>query len=215
MNSSEILNTLHQVSAIVTESHIVYTSGKHGAVYVNKDAIYPHTAATASLCEALAELFSEDQVDIVVAPALGGIILSQWVAHHLSRLNQREVLALYAEKMESTFVIKRGYDKLLPGKKILILEDVLTTGGSVRKVVKAVRALGGYVIGIGALCNRGEVTPEDLGHVPKLIALVNKKMETWNPDQCPLCTQGVPINTSVGKGREFLKKQREKEELQK
>lgn len=178
MTEKEILSTLTKVGAFITDSHIVYTSGKHGSMYANKDAIYPHTSTISSLCKALAEAFSEDQVDVVVAPALGGIILSQWVAHHLSQINQREVLAVYAEKIEGTkdFVIKRGYDKLLPGKNILILEDVLTTGGSVRKVVELVRGLEGDIIGVGALFNRGNISPEDLGNVPKLVALVNKKM---------------------------------------
>jgi len=212
MESSAILKILSDVGAFITESHIVYTSGKHGSMYANKDAIYPHTSTISSLCKVLAEAFSEDQIDVVVAPALGGIILSQWVAHHLSQMNQREVLSVYAEKIEGTkdFVIKRGYDKLLPGKNTLILEDVLTTGGSVRKVVELVRSLKAHIIGVGALFNRGNISPENLGDVPKLIALVNKKMEAWDPHECPLCKQGVPINTSVGKGWEFLENQKQK-----
>jgi len=207
MNSSSILKTLNAVGALLTDSHIVYTSGKHGSMYVNKDALYPHTKETSELCHLFAEHFSHDHVDVVIAPALGGIILSQWTAHHLSQLTGREVLGLYAEKIEGTkdFVIKRGYDKLLAGKKTLILEDVLTTGGSVRKVVELVRALGGEVVGVGALCNRGGILPEDIGNVPQLFALVSITLDAWDLEDCPLCKQGVPINTSVGKGREFLK----------
>ena len=205
---SNILEILGSLQAFVTESHIVYTSGKHGSSYINKDALYPHTAETSQLCRLFAEYFLHDHVEIVIAPALGGIILSQWTAHHLSQLTQREVLALYAEKIEGSkdFVIKRGYDKLLPGKNVLVLEDVLTTGGSVKKVIEHVRTLGGNVVGLGVLCNRGNVLQEEVASVPKLHALITLSLEAWNPEDCPLCAKNVPINTNVGKGREFLEK---------
>lgn len=210
MTEKEILSTLTNVSAVITNSHIVYTSGKHGSMYVNKDALYPHTKQTSELCRLFADHFSKDDVDVVIAPALGGIILSQWTAHHLSQLTGREVLGLYAEKIEGTkdFVIKRGYDKLLAGKKVLILEDVLTTGGSVKKVVELVRSMEGVIVGVGALCNRGGILSTDIGNVPKLFALVSIALDSWAPEDCPLCKQGIPINTSVGKGREFLEDRR-------
>jgi orotate phosphoribosyltransferase len=84
------------------------------------------------------------------------------------------------------------------------VEDVLTTGGSARRVVEATRAIGGKVVGLGVLCNRGGVTPQDVANVPELFALVNVKMNAWDEAECPLCAQGVPINTDVGKGREYL-----------
>lgn len=210
MNQSDSLTILSKVGAVITDSHIVYTSGLHGSQYVNKDALYPHTAETSLLCRVFAERFARDNVDVVIAPALGGIILSQWTAHHLSEMTGREVLGVYAEKIEGSkdFVIKRGYDKLLVGKNILVLEDILTTGGSVKKVIALVRSLGGNVIGMGALFNRGGIRPEDVGNVSKLEALVTMELQAWEPANCPLCAQKVPINTSVGKGREFLASQK-------
>jgi orotate phosphoribosyltransferase len=85
---------------------------------------------------------------------------------------------------------------------------VLTTGGSVKKVIEVVRSLGGRVVGLGALCNRGGITAEDVGNVPKLQALVSINLEAWEPNDCPLCKQNVAINTNVGKGREFLERQK-------
>ncbi|HEY4510580.1 MAG TPA: phosphoribosyltransferase family protein, partial [Candidatus Paceibacterota bacterium] len=195
-----------KVGAVITDSHIVYTSGKHGTAYVNKDALYPHTAETSRLCRVIAERFADDKVEVVIAPAIGGVILSQWTAHHLSEMNGREVLGVYAEKSEGgdTFVIKRGYDKLIAGKNVLVVEDVLTTGGSAKKVVEATRAIGGNVVGLGVLCNRGGITPQDVADVPRLISLVNMKLDTFDEVTCPLCKQNVPVNTDVGKGREFL-----------
>ncbi|MBI1909156.1 MAG: phosphoribosyltransferase [Deltaproteobacteria bacterium] len=211
MTEQEVLRILAKSKAVITGSHIVYTSGKHGTAYVNKDAVYPHTQETSLLCQTIAKKFAASGVEVVIAPVVGGVILSQWVAHHLSELTGREVLGVYAEKMEggegsgeSPFVIKRGYDKLIQGKKVLVVEDVLNTGGSVKKVVEATRAVGGDIIGVGALCNRGGVKPSDIGNVPELFTLVNLKLEAWDEPFCPLCAQKVPINTDIGKGREFL-----------
>ena len=208
MNEQEVLEVLGKVNAVITNSHIVYTSDRHGTAYVNKDAVYPHTKLTSRLCRKIAEHFAKDDVGVVIGPAVGGIILAQWVAHHLSKITGHEVLAVYAEKTENNdiFVIKRGYDKIVVEKKILVVEDVLTTGGSVKKVVEATRGCGGNVVGVGVLCNRGEITPQDVGDSPKLFALINMKLDMWDEKDCPLCEKDIPINIDVGKGREYLAK---------
>jgi orotate phosphoribosyltransferase len=199
---------LQDVGAVITNSHFVYTSWKHGSAYVNKDALYPHTMETSALCLAIAREFVHEQVEAVVVPAVGGVALSQWTAYHLSYLTGREVLAIYAEKSDdgNSFVIKRGYDKLIAKKEVLVVEDILNTGGTARKVVEAVRAIKGKVIGVGCLCNRGGVTYRDLSYVRMLHSLVNIKLDAWDEADCPLCAQGVPVNTDVGKGREFLER---------
>ncbi len=202
------LKTLKKTGAI-TEGHFVYASGKHGAKYVNKDALYPHTRETSRLCRYIAKEFAHEEIDTVIAPEKGGIILSQWVAHHLTKvivnLVRGEISAVYAEKAENNlFAINRDYDKFISGRCVLVVEDVLTTGGSVRKVVEAVRVNGGGVIGVGALWNRGGVTREDIGDVPRLFSLVNTKLDDWTEGECPLCKEGVPVNTDLGKGAEFL-----------
>ena len=206
MNERTVLGILKRVGAVITNSHIVYTSGRHGTTYVNKDAVYPHTAETSELCWDIAEQFADDGVEVVIAPAIGGVILSQWIAYHLSEITGREVLGVYAEKSEGgdSFIIKRGYDKLVAGEKVLVVEDVLTTGGTAKKVIEATRALGGNIVGLGVLCNRGGITPHDVADPPKLFALVNVKLDAWDEANCPLCALNVLINTDVGKGREFL-----------
>lgn len=251
MDEQAVLQVLGKVGAVITDSHVVYTSGKHGTAYVNKDAIYPHTAETSRLCRAIAERFADDSVETVIAPAVGGVVLSQWTAHHLTELTGREVFGVYAEKLEmslisvdkrnylqvelterrrydedfnllgivelhsgeqlvkraGTFTIGRGYDKFISGKNVLVVEDVLTTGSTAKKVVEAVRTAGGNIVGLGVLCNRGGITTRDVGDVPKLVTLVNVKLDAWDEKDCPLCRQGVPVNTDVGKGREFLARQ--------
>lgn len=204
MNEQEVLQILTKVGAIIADSHIVYVSGKHGSAYVNKDALYPYTVETSRLCYAIAKRFADDNVQAVIAPAVGGVILSQWTAHHLTKMNGRIVFAVFAEKDGEGFVIKRGYAKIVSGKNVLVVEDVLTTGGSAKKVVEATRAIGGKVIGLGILCNRGGVTSKDAGDVPKLFALLNITMDSWDAGQCPLCENNIPVNTDVGHGRQFL-----------
>lgn len=207
MKQEEILKLFNEVGAIIINSHIIYTSWRHGSVYVNKDAIYPHTAYTSCLCEEIAEKFSDYSIDVVIAPAIGGVILSRDTAQSLSEIHGKEIFGVYAEKGDNdTFIIKRGYDKFITDKNVLIVEDILTTGGTVKKVVEAVRSIGGNVVAVAALCNRGNITTSDLGDVPELFALVNITLDSWEEKDCPLCAQGIPINIDVGKGREFLKK---------
>jgi orotate phosphoribosyltransferase len=201
MTEKEILEVFRKAGAIITKSHIVYTSGKHGSAYVNKDALYPNTKAISSLCKVMAEEFKDKNVDLVLAPALGGIILSQWIAHHLSALTNKEVLAVYSEKDgNGNFVIKRGYDKLITNKNVLVVEDILNTGGSVKKVIQVAKEKDANVVGLSALCNRGAVTAE-MVDVATLHALVTVNLEAWEAADCPLCAKKVPINTEVGKGK--------------
>ena len=206
----EILNQLATHHAVLKDTHVVYTSGKHGSAYINKDAIYPHTQLTSELCKKIAENFAASGVEVVVAPVIGGVILAQWVSHHLTQLTGKEILALYAEKSEipGEFLMKRGYDLLLKNRKTLIVEDVLTTGGSVKKVVELVRPLGADLVGVGALCNRGNVSTKELGDVPVLFSILNINLQAWDETECPMCKNGIPINVSVGKGREYLNKKK-------
>lgn len=197
------LEVLQRTGALLV-GHFVLTSGRHAREYVNKDALYPHTEETSQLCRGIAG-FADFGTQVVAAPAIGGVILSQWVAYHLSILLGTEVLAVYAEPGPGdTLIFKRGYDLLIPGRKVLVVEDVLTTGGLAKKVVDAVRALQGEVTGVCVLSNRGGVTVVGLGNVPWLHALTTIPMESYTEDECPSCKEGVPVNTDVGKGKEFL-----------
>lgn len=209
MSDTNLLAVLHQLGAIVTNDHIVYTSGRHGSSYVNKDALYPHTAAASMVGAALARHFADAGVETVAGPTVGGVIMAQWTAHHLSQLSGREVLAVYAEEEQAETgkrrVFRRGYDALIAGKRVLVVEDVLTTGGSARLVVEAVTAAGGIVVGVGALCNRGGITALDLG-APRLVALTELPLESYPAEECPLCAAGVPINTRLGKGAGYGRK---------
>lgn len=210
VNDPQLMQIFADAGAIVTDSHFVYTSGRHSSIYINKDALYVHTEVISALCERMARPYDAERIDVVVAPVLGGIVLSQWVAHHLNlRRGSGETLAVYAEKEgdgpDKTFVFTRGYDKYIAGRNVLVAEDLLTTGGSVRRVVELVRQQGGNVVGVTVLCNRGNVQPEAVGAVP-IEALITLSLETYTEEECPLCQQQVPINTQLGKGKAFLAK---------
>jgi orotate phosphoribosyltransferase len=196
--SSRAAEILAEAGAVITGSHVVYTSGRHGSAYVNKDAVYPHTDRVSELCRLLADAARHTRPEVVCGPALGGIILAQWTGHHLG------ALAVYAEKLpDGGLGLRRGYDRLVARRRVLVVEDVLNTGESVRKAVAAVRAAGGEVVAVAALCNRGGVTAAHLG-VPTVISLVELSLDSWDAAACPLCRERVPIDTRIGKGREFL-----------
>ncbi len=211
MNDSEIMRMFVDAGAIITGSHFVYNSGRHSSVYINKDALYLHTGIISQLCQHMAQPYNADSIDCVVGPVLGGIVLSQWTTHALNAKRiAGETLAVYAEKeqgSDQTFAFYRGYEKYILGKNILVVEDILTTGGSVRRVIELVRKHGGNVVGVSALCNRGNVQPKEVGDVP-IHTLITLDLETYAEENCPFCEQHVPINTEVGKGRMFLAKQK-------
>ena len=199
------VDILKKVGAVITDSHFVYTSGKHGSVYINKDAVYPHTKETSRIGQLFAEKFKDMDIDVVAGPALGGIILSQWVAYHLSKLKGKEVLGVYTEKTpEKNQVFTRGYDKLVKGKNVLVIEDLTTTGGSVRKVVDTVKATGGNVVAVCVMVNRDpvNVTSEVVGGPFSALGIL--KASAFDEAQCELCKKNVPINTEVGHGKKYL-----------
>jgi orotate phosphoribosyltransferase len=205
---NEIIEILKSTEAVISDSHFVGTSGRHFDTYVNKDALYPHTAAVSKVGKLFAEKFKDRDIDIVVGPALGGIILSQWTAHHLSQISSKDILGVYSDKLESgDQILKRGYDKLVTGKNILIVEDLTTTGGSVKKVVQTVKDNGGNIIAVSVMTNKDPklVTSEFIG--APFEPLSELVVESFEANQCPLCKNNVPVNTKVGHGKNFLEEQ--------
>ncbi len=207
MSGQEIKELLVKSGGWLENDHFVGTNGNHMDTYVNKDALYPHTGYASQLGEAMAEAMASWDVEVVVSPALGGIVLTQWSAYHLSRILGREVLAVYAEKAEGPagFAFTRGYDALVRGRRVAVVEDNLTTGGSVRKVVELVRATGGEVVGVVAMLNRGGVDVTAVGNPPHFKAIVEANLRSWAAADCELCAAGVPVNTKIGKGKNFVK----------
>lgn len=205
--SENPLDILKDARAVM-KGHFVLKSGRHASVYINKDAVYMNPKAVAILCMDMGQPFvtkdPSKRIEIVVGPAIGGVILASYTAKHLG-FDGDDVLSLFADKDGDGFVIKRGYDAFVRGKHVLVVEDIMTTGGSVRGTIQAVEAVGGTVMGVAALCNRGKLTADALG-VPKLVSLVEMSFDTWVADDCELCRTGQPINIDVGHGKRYVEK---------
>lgn len=186
-------------AGVFLEGHFLLTGGQHSDQYVEKNLAladpYNHSYR---LGEMLAECFREAEVQTIVAPAAGAIALGQWVAYHLARLTERKVESVFAERERASegqeFGLRRVFKNKVKGKKVLVVEDILTTGGSAKSVSCMVQAEGGEVIGVGAIVNRGKVTADDLG-VPRLESLVEVDMRSWDKNECPLCKKGQGIDT--------------------
>jgi orotate phosphoribosyltransferase len=206
MHGPRVLEILEEVDAI-QHGHFEYTSGNHGEAYVNKDALYPYPHLLSEVCGYMAMPFKDDDIEVVVGPAMGGILLANNTAQHLNMWQPegRVVHAIYAEKAlvsgTSGFAFTRGYQNFVQGKRVLVVEDNLTTGDSVSKVVNIARAAGGYVVGVSAMCNRGNVKADQVGSPDKFISLLALQMNSYNPNDCHLCKSGIPMNTNLGKAR--------------
>lgn len=199
---SDILGELERVEAIYLGQHFVYKSGKHGPGYINMDPLFPHVQLVAKMCGELAGAFLEE-FDTVAAPAVGGIELSLLtaLAHH--NRTGRPTAGVWADKVDGGFAFERaGFVDHLHHKRVLVVEDLLTTGGSVAQVCRLVESHGGVVIGVGAICNRGSVTDRDL-EVPHLHALSAVNFQAVDEDECPDCAAEKPIVADIGHGDKY------------
>ncbi len=196
--------------AVLHGDHFVYINGDHGDGWIAKDVIFPDTELTSRLCAMLAQALAPRRFEIVCGPATGGLIVSQWTAHHL-RLPA--VFAEHGEELGSApagsrplrppFVLKRGYDEMVAGRRVLVVDDVVNTGKSVSETVAAARAAGGEVVTAGALCTRGNAAAADLG-CEDFVYLTEVKIPSLPAEDCELCARRVPINTRYAHGADFL-----------
>lgn len=182
MNSEQVLTLLEETGA-VSRGHFVLSSGLHSPVYVQCARVLQHPAQAERLAAALARTAAVDGVTAVVAPALGGIVLGYELARQLG------ARALFVERAgNGRFALRRGFE-LARGERVVVAEDVLTTGGSTRETIAVVRAAGSEVAGVAALVDRsgGRIT---FG-VPHW-TLVRLELETYPASDCPQCRAGLP-----------------------
>lgn len=177
--------------------HFQYSSGKHGSEYLNKDAIFSDSDTTSEVCRFLVRPFQARNIDVIAGMPTGGLILAHDAARELSRLDNRLIPGVFPEEKEGMLKFFRGYDKFIRGKNVLAVEDILNTGDSVKKLVDVIRETGGNVIALAAIANRGGVKPETIGDVP-IYSLLDVNMESWSPEDCRLCENGIPLNQNVG-----------------
>ena len=182
MTEAEVKELLLKHGAIL-EGHFLLTSGLHSGMYVEKFQVLQYPKATEKLCEGFAEKFKDEKIDVVIGPVTGGIILAHETAKHFG------TRAIFAERDNGRMTIKRGFE-IQPGERVLIVEDIVTTGGSVMEVIDVVREWGGIVAGVAMLVDRSGGTV-DFGVPAK--ALLTLKIDTFTPENCPLCKAGTPL----------------------
>ncbi len=181
MNQWEVTEILEGEEA-VRKGHFLLTSGLHSDTYVQCARVLQHPQLAESLAGEIAKAYETEYVDVVVSPALGGIIIGYLVAMALRRR------MLFAERAEGRLSLRRG-QSLSAGERALIVEDVITTGGSVQELIDVVNGAGSSVVGVGALIERGEGC--DFG-VPRK-TLLKLEAAAWNADDCPLCREGAKL----------------------
>jgi orotate phosphoribosyltransferase len=172
-------------SGALMRGHFRLTSGLHSDEYCQCARVLERPEVAEELGRMLADFYADERIDTVVSPAIGGIVIGHEVARALG------VRSLFAERTESGMALRRGFS-LEPGERVLIIEDVVTTGGSVREVAEAVKAAGAELVGFGFIMDRSR-EPLDLP-APARALLEGREMVTYQPDACPLCEAGVPID---------------------
>lgn len=207
MNRGKDALTLLKDAGVILEGHFIGVSGKHLFGYMNKDAFLPDTEIVSELGRMLAEAHKDKDINVVVGPAVGGILLSTWTAHHLTKLTGKKVLSVFTEKTNDggrKQILKRGYDTLVKDKRVLAVEDTVTTGGSVQSTLQAVEDAGGTVIGLGLIINRDpRNVNENTFNIP-MKALAEIQTETFAEDEVPDWLWEIPINTAYGHGAEYV-----------
>jgi len=175
-------------SGAVLEGHFLLHSGLHSRVYWEKFRVLQYPEYVSELCGMIARHFRSTPIDMVAGPATGGMILAFEVARQMGKR------AIYAEKEGDTKNFRRGA-VVTPGDKILIVDDVMTAGGSINEVVAAVNERRGKLVGVGVLVDRSDKTP-DFG-VP-LFSCLRTAAVTYAPEKCPLCAAKVPLTRPGG-----------------
>ncbi len=180
LEEKDVLKMLEETQAVL-HGHFLLTSGLHSPMYVEKFNVLQHPKYTEKLCQEIARRYKDDNVEIVVGPVTGGILLAHEVGKALG------TRAIFTERENGKMTFRRGFH-VEPGMRVLVVEDIVTTGGSVKEVMEVVKEQGAEIVGVGLLVDRsgGKV---DFG--VRTEALLHLNVETYEPNSCPLCAKGI------------------------
>jgi len=181
MTEPEVLAALEDAHAIMT-GHFRLTSGRHSDRYVQCARVLEDPALVTRLAHAMVERLGERQVDLVASPAVGGIVIGFAVAQALG------VKFIFSERQDGKMTLRRGFE-VPEGARVLVVEDVVTTGGSVAEVIELVRGAGGSPVAVASLIDRGGPKAFDI----ELLPLLQLQVESWEAESCGLCAAEVPI----------------------
>ena len=183
MTQEEVRALLVKTGAIM-DGHFLLTSGLHSPHYVEKFNVLQYPAYTAQLCAAMAEKFKDANIETVVGPVTGGILLAHETGKSLG------TRAIFTERVDGKMTFRRGFS-LRESERVLIVEDIVTTGGSIKEVIEVVKAAGAIPVAVSMLVDRsgGKANFGDVPHT----ALLTMDVETYAPESCPLCAKGIPM----------------------
>jgi orotate phosphoribosyltransferase len=174
---------LYRRSGALLEGHFRLTSGLHSPGYLQCALVLQYPQHAETLGRAIANRTRDLDANVVLSPALGGVVIGQEVGRALG------VRAIFAERQDGVMTLRRGFS-LGPSDRVLVVEDVLTTGGSTRETILAATAAGARVVGAASIVNRSGTVPQL--EVP-YVSLLDVSLPTYQPDACPLCAQSVPV----------------------
>ena len=185
MSEDEVLKIYKSIDALL-EGHFILSSGLHSKMYLQSALVFSNTKIAELLCKSLStkvkNLIDIDSIDLIVSPAMGGVIVGYELSRHLNKLN------IFAERKDGVFSIRRGF-KINKGQKVLVVEDIVTTGKSSLECFECINELGGEIVAEAALINRGGDSV-NLG-VP-LITLANLDIPNYEPENLPEDLKNLP-----------------------
>ncbi len=180
MTDKEVLNAYEKTGGVL-KGHFLLTSGRHSDTYMQSAKLFVHPKESDKIVAALAEKVAPYKPQIVVSPAVGGIILGYELARQLGVTN------IFAERENGSMTFRRGF-ALEKGTRVVVAEDVVTTGGSVKEVIELCRNMGAEVVACASVVDRSNGKVEfSVPYVP----LLSMEVTSWEPDDCPLCKSGV------------------------
>ena len=187
LTQEQALDCYRKTGAIL-KGHFKLTSGRHSDTYMQSAKLFIDTKQSEIVCKALAEKLAGEKIDLVVSPAIGGILMGYEVARQLGVPN------IFAERENGEMTLRRGF-AIEKGTKVVVVEDVVTTGGSVKEVVKLVQSMGAEVVAVASLVDRSNGAV-DFG--VKYVNLISMEVVSYEADECPLCKEGKIELTKPG-----------------
>jgi orotate phosphoribosyltransferase len=184
MTSDQVLSIFKETGALL-DGHFLLTSGLHSNQYFQCAKVLQYPAHCEALCTVIANHFRPQRIDLVVAPALGGIVVGQEVGRQLG------VRTIFAERKDGAMQIRRGFE-VKTGERVLVCEDVVTTGGSVQEVIALVLEQKGVLAGVACIVDRSGGTVQFPQTPEPLVPVLRMNAVTHQPGSCPLCAQGIP-----------------------
>lgn len=178
ISKERVLEVLKE-AGVLMDGHFLLTSGRHSNKYLQCANIFRNTKYSEELCAALAEMYKDDNVDVVIGPAMGAILMAYEVSRHLNCEN------FFTEREDGKMTLRRGF-AVKPGMNVLLVEDVVTTGKSVKEVVELLQSQGANVVGIGSIVDR---TGGEIEFSVPFKSVISVDVKSWEAKDCPICKE--------------------------